>query len=133
MRLSIPQYAQALLEIEKGMDESMAAGAGKKFFSWLVRRGEGKKMGKILREADRMVKAQSGVADVVITTAHEAPEETKELLRAQAKEVFAGQSVDVQFATDANLIGGVKMRSESMLYDATLSTSVRKLRTALTR
>lgn len=133
MRLSIPQYAQALLELEKGLGEDVAKAAGLKFFSWLNRRGEGKKIGKIVKEAERILKAQSGVTDVVITTAHETSEATKELLRAQAGGVFAGQSVDVRFATDANLIGGVKMRSDEILYDATLSTSVRKLRAALTR
>ena len=131
MRLSIPQYAQALLELEKGMSADAARTAGERFFAWLSRRGEGKKIGKIVKEAERIVRAQSGIAEVTITTAHEADTEMQGALRTQAEKVFAGQSVDARFVTDADLIGGVKMRSDSFLYDATLSNAVRKLRTAL--
>lgn len=130
MRLSIPQYAQALLELEK---EGNVAETASRFFTWLARRGEGKKMGRIVKEAERILKMQSGVMEVTITTAEESSVETQGVLRAEAEKIFASQSVDAKFVTDADLIGGVKMRSDSFLYDATLSTAVRKLRIALTR
>ncbi len=130
MRFSIPQYAQALLELERGGD---AAETASRFFAWLSRRGEGKKLAKILKEAARRVREQSGIVDVTITTAHEADTTTKETLLAQAEKVFVEQKIEARFATDADVIGGVKMRSDTFLYDATLSTAVRKLRTALTQ
>lgn len=130
MRLSIPQYAQALLELEK---EEKVTEIASRFFTWLVRRGEAKKMGKIVKEAERILKVRSGVTEVTITTAHEASLEAQSVLRAEAEKIFASQSVDAKFVMDADLIGGVKMRSDSFLYDATLSTAARKLRTALTR
>lgn len=133
MRLSIPQYATALLELEKGMSEGEAKVMGENFFAWLSRRGEGKKIGAILKEAERIVKAESGITPIVITTAEEASEEEQGALRAQAETIFVGDSVEVRFKVDENQIGGVKMRSETFLYDATLSTAVRKLRTSLTR
>lgn len=128
MRLSIPQYAQALLELEK---EGNATKTASQFSAWLSRRGEGKKLKKIVKEADRIVREKSGIADVTITTAQEADEATKRMLLSQAEQVFAGQSVDTRFVADESVIGGMKLRSESVLYDATLSNAVRKLRTAL--
>ncbi len=130
MRLSIPQYAQALLELEK---EGNATKTASQFSAWLSRRGEGKKMRKIVMEAERMLREQSGIVDVTITTAQEGDEATKRMLLSQAEQVFAGQSVDTRFVADESVIGGMKLRSESVLYDATLSNAVRKLRTSLSR
>jgi F0F1-type ATP synthase delta subunit len=130
MRLSIPQYAQALLELERGGDATETAS---RFFAWLNRRGEGRKAGKIVEVAERLLREQSGIMDVTVTTAHEADAATKENLLAEARAVFAGKRIEVRFATDADLIGGVKFRSDSLLYDATLSTAVRKLRMTLTQ
>ncbi len=130
MRLSIPQYATALLELEK---EGNATDTASQFFAWLTRRGEGKKMGKIIKEAERILRAQSGITDVVITTAYEVDGATREMLLKQAKDVFTYQSVDARFVTDGSLIGGMKMRSETVLYDATVSTAVRKLRATLAK
>jgi F0F1-type ATP synthase delta subunit len=83
--------------------------------------------------AERLLREQSGIMDVTVTTAHEADAATKENLLAEARAVFAGKRIEVRFATDADLIGGVKFRSDSLLYDATLSTAVRKLRMTLTQ
>ncbi len=130
MRLSIPQYAQALLELEK---EGNATEIASRFFDWLNRRGEGKKAGEIVAMAERILREQSGIMDVTITTAQEADTTTKETLLAQAETVFVGQKIEARFVTDADVIGGAKFRSESVLYDATLSTAVRKLRTSLSR
>ncbi len=130
MRLSIPQYAQALLELER---EGGATETASRFFAWLSRRGEGRKAGKIVEVAERLLREQSGIMDVTITTAQEADTATQETLLAQAETVFVGQKIEARFATDADVIGGVKMRSDTFLYDATLSTAVRKLRTSLSR
>ena len=130
MRLSIPQYAQALLELER---EGGATETASRFFAWLSRRGEGRKAGKIVKVAERLLREQSGIMDVTVTTAQEADTTTKEMLLAQAETVFVGQKIEARFATDADVIGGVKMRSDTFLYDATLSTAVRKLRTTLMR
>ncbi|MFZ1720534.1 MAG: F0F1 ATP synthase subunit delta [Candidatus Moraniibacteriota bacterium] len=130
MRLSIPQYAQALLELER---EGGATETASRFFAWLNRRGEGRKAGKIVEVAERLLREQSDIMDVTVTTAQEADTATQELLLAQAETVFVGQKIEARFSTDADVIGGAKFRSESFLYDATLSTAVRKLRTSLSR
>lgn len=131
MRLSIRQYAQALLDLEREQGAKEAVRSSERFFAWLSRRGEAKKLGKIVREAERLIRERSGTAVVRITTAHPADEALRTLLRKQAESVFAGKAVETSFATDARLIGGVKMRSEEVLYDATLATRLERLRNSL--
>ena len=131
MRLSIRQYAQALLDLEREQGAKEAVRSSERFFAWLSRRGEAKKLGKIVREAERLIRERSGTAVVRITTVHSADEALRTLLRKQAKSVFVGKAVETSFATDARLIGGVKMRSEEVLYDATLATRLERLRSSL--
>lgn len=131
MRLSIRQYAQALLDLEREQTEG-AVRSGERFFVWLSRRGEAKKLGKIVREAERLIRERSGTAVVRITTARPVNETLQTLLRKQAASVFVGKAVEASFVTDASLIGGVKMQSEEVLYDATLATRVERLRSSLT-
>jgi F-type H+-transporting ATPase subunit delta len=131
MRLSIRQYAQALLDLEREQAEG-AVRSGERFSAWLSRRGEAKKLGKIVREAERLIRERSGTAVVRITTAHPVNETLRTLLRKQAASVFVGKAVETSFVTDASLIGGVKMQSEEVLYDATLATRVERLRSSLT-
>ncbi|MBP7811263.1 MAG: F0F1 ATP synthase subunit delta [Candidatus Moranbacteria bacterium] len=130
MRLSIRQYAQALLDLERE-EIGAATRSSERFSLWLSRRGEGKKLGKIVREAERLIREQSGTAVVRITTVHPADETLRTLLRKQAESVFVGKAVETSFATDVCLIGGAKMQSEEVLYDATLATRVERLRSSL--
>lgn len=122
MRLSIRQYAQALLDLEREQGTDEVTRNAERFFAWLTRRGEAKKLGKIVREAERLVRAQSGVARVRIATAYLADADLEARLEKEAKTLFAGKGVEVSFVTDARLLGGVKMQSEEVLYDATLAT-----------
>lgn len=133
MRLSLRQYAVALLELEQELGSEKAKEAGKKFVAWLNRRGEGKKLGEIVAAAEKRIHEQSGTVEVTITTVHEADTATRNFLETRAKKIFVAKKIDVSFVTDANLIGGVKMQSEEILYDASLRTSLRKLETSLTK
>ncbi len=127
MRLSIRQYAQALLDLEREQGGVEATQKSEHFVSWLSRRGESGKLGKIVREAERLIREQSGGAAVRITTAYQADSELRVVLEKEAARVFAGKKVETTFITDARVIGGSKMQSEEVLYDATLRTRFERL------
>ena len=131
MRLSIRQYAQALLDLEQEQGREGVGEQSRRFVAWLSRRGEAKKLGKIVCEAERLIREQSGGAAVRITTAHLADETLQVFLRKQAERIFAGKTIEASFAVDVRLIGGVKMQSEETLYDATLATRLERLGNSL--
>jgi len=122
MRLSIRQYAQTLLDLEREQGAGEATKVSVRFRTWLSRRGETKKLVEIIREAERLIREQSGVASVRITTAHQADSALRATLEKQAEVVFAGKTIESSFGVDIRLIGGAKMQSEETLYDATLAT-----------
>lgn len=133
MRLSIRQYATGLLELEAGLEAGKAKEAAERFFAWLSRRGEEKKIERIVKEAERLLEERSGIAKVSITTAHAADAGTKDMLSKQAETVFAGKRVEATFVTDPELIGGARMQSDEVLYDMTLSSSMKKLRSGIAK
>ncbi|MDP2838235.1 MAG: hypothetical protein Q8O53_03095, partial [Candidatus Moranbacteria bacterium] len=69
-----------MLDLEKEVGTGKAKEAGKKFVVWINRRGEGKKLGKIVAVAEQSVRECSGVVGVTITTAHQADGATQQTL-----------------------------------------------------
>ncbi len=127
MRLSIRQYAQALLDLEREQEGVEVVQKGERFVLWLSRRGEVGKLRSIVREAERLIREQSGRAAVRITTAYQVDSTLRSVLEREAVRVFAGKKVEASFVTDTQVIGGSKMQSEEILYDATLKTRFERL------
>lgn len=133
MRVSIRQYAGALLDLEQGLAPEQLSGAAERFALWLGRRGEAKKLPAIVKQAELLIKERTGVVDVEIRSAHAAGAETERQLIGQAERIFPGKKIAVKFATDAKLIGGARFKSEEVLYDASLAATVRALKNRLTK
>lgn len=131
MRVSIRQYAGALLDLGQGLAPEQAAGAAERFASWLKRRGETEKLPAIVAEAERLIKERAGQVDVEIRSAHTAGAEKEQALYRQAEEIFPGKKIAVKFATDEALLGGARFQSEEVLYDASLSAAVKRMRSSL--
>lgn len=131
MRVSIRQYAGALLDLEQGLTLEQAAGAAARFAVWLKRRGEAKKLPAIVVEAERLIQERAGQVDVEICSARAAGAEMEQSLIRQAEGIFPGKKIAVKFATDETLIGGARFRSEETLYDASLRAAVKRMRASL--
>lgn len=133
MRLSIRQYALALLDFEEGTETGKMHAASEGFVAWLARRGEGKKLKAIVREAERIAGERAGIVNVQVSTAHPADVATQTLLRSRAERMFPGKKVVASFVTDETLIGGALIRSEELLYDMSLSGGLKELEKTLMR
>lgn len=131
MRLSIPQYAEALLDLESEIASDRAALTAENFVSWLARRGESGKLSSIVRQAERLIADRSGVVDVDIISAHQREAEAEMLLIDQAAKIFPGKKVRARFSTNPDLIGGSQFRSEETLYDGSIAGTMKKLRSSL--
>lgn len=131
MRVSTRQYAQALLTLGEGLDATQANATAKRFVRWLSRRGEAGKLGHILREADRLSCVREGRIEVSVMTPRHLDVATEEIVEKQASQIFPGKKIAVKYKLDEDLLGGVILQSEEMLYDASLSTAMKRLRATL--
>ena len=131
MRVSTRQYAQALLTLGEGLDTTQASVVAKRFFTWLSRRGEKKKLMDILREADRLSREREGRVDVSMVTAFGIDEATQAMVSQQASTMFPGKTLIMKYRTDEQLIGGFIIQSDEVFYDTSLVTAMKKMRATL--
>lgn len=133
MRLSIRQYAGTLLDVEQSVAPEEVARVAERFASWLSRRGEDKKLSVILKEAERLAKERAGVTEVTFVSAHTLDEANETALKQRAEKIFPGKKIVAKFALDRELLGGVRIQSDEVLYDLSLQKAVRDLKTHLVK
>lgn len=129
MRPTVSQYAQALTEL---MDSPVkGAELALNFIGWLKQRGETKKLPAIVEQLQKMEREKEGMLSVRAITAHEIATETKEKLAEQAAVLFPGKKIELHHEINSDLIGGVELRTEEVLYDATLRAELETLKKVL--
>ncbi|MBI2439324.1 MAG: F0F1 ATP synthase subunit delta [Candidatus Moranbacteria bacterium] len=133
MRLSLRQYANILLALEKEVEPSNAQEMGKSFLKWLSRRGEKKLLPRIMREAEKISRERSGEVAVSIVTREKKDKAEEEQLWSFASKLFPQKKIIARFETDAKNIGGVMIQSEEILFDASLSRNMKELKRTLVR
>jgi F-type H+-transporting ATPase subunit delta len=120
------QFAKALYEVTKDVPDADVPAVIKQFFIVLQRNNKLKKINYIVEEFISYSKKQSGIKTIEI--------ETKEKLTAQAlekiKKIF-GEKSDIKETLNKNMIGGIKIRIDDMVYDASLKTQLNKLKQSL--
>ena len=70
---------------------------------------------------------RGGVVAAQVTTAHPVTAETQEALRARLGEL-TGKQVQLSFATDEELIGGIVTRIGSTIYDGSVRTQLEQIK-----
>ncbi len=121
MRPTISQYAKSLEELSQGKTEADIVLLVQHFFAFLKRRKEGKKIRSIIECLEKMQDKKDGVQVVKATLAREADEVTKAQIMKEAEKVFPEKKIILTYTIDKNIIGGVCLRTDEVLYDATLS------------
>ncbi len=130
MRLTVTQYAQALEEL--GNDPSSdAAGIAQNFFGLLKRRGELGKASLVVAQMERNREKRDQTLRVRATTAHEASSDTRETIERLAGTVFPHQALQFEYETDERVIGGVRLETDEVLYDATIASKISTLKKSL--
>jgi len=129
MRPTVSQYAQALTEL---MDSPVKGDMlARNFIGWLKRRGETKKLPAIVEQMQKMEREKDGKLSVRAITSHEIAAETKEKLAEQAAALFPGKRIELHHEINSDLIGGVELRTEEMLYSATIRAELDSLKKSL--
>jgi F-type H+-transporting ATPase subunit delta len=133
MRPTVSQYATALEELVSAGAEKGPAQIVENFLGLLRRRGETGKIQAILSRLEKMEADKERKILVTVVTAHEADTETKALLVKKIESLFPGKKAELRFEVDKNVIGGALFRTDEVLYDATLTASMKKLRADLVK
>lgn len=120
------QFAKALYEVTKDLPESKLPEAVKEFFLVLQKYNKLKKTEYILNEFIAYSKKQSGTKTIEVETVQPITEATVEKI----KKIF-GKNSEISQITNKDMLGGIKIKVDDTVYDASLKTQLHKLKQSL--
>jgi len=100
------------------------------FMRILLRNGRLTEIGQINDRFDSVLQERSGVVAAQITTARELPDAERGEFKKNL-EKMTGKSVNINFAIDKEIIGGVVTRIGSTVYDGSVKTKLETLKEQL--
>lgn len=119
-------YAVALFEVTKNIDKSDLKNVLEQFTLILFREGKIKQVDEIIAEFIKHNKQQAGEIDIEITSAR--PLTAK--LVSEIKKAF-GTKVGATEKINPELIGGIKVKTENKIFDASLQKQLKLLKQSL--
>ena len=131
MKPTPTQYAQVLMQLSQESPASAWPAVSAQFLSFLNRRKEIKKLPAILRNFERLSDEVTGVKRVQVTTATTLNYAVMQSLTHQIKQLFATENIALDSRIDAQIIGGLKLQTETELYDTTIRKRLSELKKVL--
>ncbi len=125
MKATPSQYAESLLAAATG--KTPAELLVKNLNLLLKRQGKQKLLKKILLAAQKRGRSESGEIEVIIETAHEAQEETKEILLRAAAQHFSQKKIIAHFRTNEQLLAGYRIYSDTHLVEKNARGALKEL------
>jgi len=128
MRLTTTQFARILLSLDR--DEENAhdkADLAKNFFEYLKRNKQLHKAEAILKKLEQLDDEANHIVRLTVATARQLPEEQQRQVEASAARIFKVKTVLVTYKVDKHVLGGISLKSDTAIYDATVATRLRRL------
>ena len=126
--------AIAQLNKEKVLESLIAAAKPTKtsanFLRILLRNGRLGQLGAINDRFDSVLEERGGVVSAEIISARELPEAERSAFQTNL-EKLTGKKVNIHYAVDKEIIGGVVTRIGSTIYDGSVKTKLEKLKEQL--
>lgn len=117
------QFAKALYQVTKDLPKDKLPEVVKQFFVILQKHNKLKKIDYIVEEFIRYSKKQSGIKTIEVETVNELDSKTKNKI----EKVF-GEDSEITEKINKDLLGGIKIKVDDMVYDASLKTQLNKLK-----
>jgi len=129
MKLLPKDLATALYLAVRDMDEKEAKAGIERFIGMMTARGQAGLLPTVLDALPDAAAAVDGIAKVTIETAREVDEKT---VRAALKALGIDETAaEVATAVRPELIGGIRIKHEDSVYDASVAKRLRTLKAAL--
>lgn len=120
------QFAKALYEITKGLSGADLSATVKQFLVVLQKNNKLKKINYIIDEFIAYAKKQSGIKTIEVETR----EKLNPSIIEKIKKAFGEQS-EITQTIHADMVGGIKIKVDDMVYDASLKTQCNRLKQSL--
>ena len=131
MRTTVSQYAKVLLELSRGKSASDQRKIAEDFAVLLRRKGESKKLPRIIEKAGRLDDVQAGLRRATVTTAFPLREGSTRKIEAFAKKVFGTEEIILEKKVDASVLGGFILKTDNQMVDASIARKMNHVRNLL--
>lgn len=131
MRTTVSQYAKALLELAQGKSASDQQKIAGDFSVFLRRKGESRKLPRIIQKAEQLQNIQTGTQRATLTTAFPLEEGSTQKIEAFAKKVFKTESITLEKKIDTSLLGGFVLKTDNQMIDASVAGKMKHVRNLL--
>ena len=120
------QFAKALYEVTKDLPKSHLPETIQQFVLILQKNNKLKKIDYIIKEFINYSKKQAGIKMVEITVARK----LEQPILNKIKKIF-GEKSEITEIVNKNLLGGIKIKVDDLVYNASLKTQLLKLKQSL--
>lgn len=117
------QYAKVLLGLTKNVPEHMLDRVIETFLEYLKKERVTAKLPYILAAYEQYAKKEAGIHEIEITSAHPLSQQ----VIADIEKIIGG-NVETKTAVDEELIGGMVVRTDSTIIDASVKTQLARLK-----
>lgn len=122
-KLTPRQYGKILYELTKDLSKKDLEKAVKDFFDFVVRDQAVKKIDAIVEEYTVYARKQEGEEDVTVVSAFPL---TQDIIK-EIKNKF-GEKININHEEDSTLLGGLIIKTEDKIFDASLRGQLQKMR-----
>ena len=120
------QFAKALYEVTEGLPKNDIPEVIRNFLMMLQKNNKLKKIEHIMEEFIQYSKKQAGIQDIEIESARKLDQPTLDKI----KKLF-GEKSEISEKINKDLLGGVKIKIDDLVYDASLQKQLIKLKEKL--
>ena len=132
VKLKPKDFAQLLLELTDGQDEKQIGNTIHDFVTLLGKKRMISKSNEIITEYRKLFNKKNGIVEATVTLISRLDEPVRLKLREALKAKHKAREVHMLEKVDARLLGGMKVRIDDMVYDASLKNTLEQLEAKLT-
>lgn len=133
MKISILQYAKALLELTDEKSEQEVSDTVKGFARQLEKNGQMKNAGRIMEKFSEIYDAKHGIVKAEIVSREKISSEMADKIKVFIKEKYSADEVIIENVVDENIRGGITMKVGNEILDASISAQLKRLKSVLSK
>jgi len=126
MKITSSQYGKALINALEGSVSKERDAIMDRFLALLIKNNAVRQMGEIVASIEKENKKEKGVEDVDVVTAFPLTEDIRGKIM-QKMESLIGRKIILNEILDKSIIGGVIIKFNDNLFDASIKSKIRRL------
>ncbi len=133
MKITPKQYAQSLYEVLKGKSKNEVKDYILNFFNTVVNNNDISKLERIIEQFEKKWNKEEGIIDAEIVSSRKLEGDIIKLVKNYIKKISGAKEVNILEKEDKKVLGGIVIKYEDKVLDASLKTKLNDLKLELSK